>query len=192
MAHKGRKTTKHRTNGAYCARYNQRDHRTGSEVFKMNAWIRIAVSTLLLGMALNVPAARAETSSGWEGTAGLGTLLVPKYTGGQSQRLVAAPLVDATYKDVLRIELFRATAYLGASADRKMGWGLAVEPRFGFHASDGPRLAGLSKRSDSLEGGPSFDWDLGVADVNVSWFRDLTGMSQGTSFNATIQKDVVE
>ena len=158
----------------------------------MNVRHRVALSAMLFPALLTFHSAHAEGTSGWEGTAGLGALVVPRYTGGQSQRLVAAPIVDASYKDVVRIELFRATAYLGSSQDRKMGWGLAVEPRFGFHASDGPRLSGLAKRGDSLEGGPSFDWDLGVADLNVSWFRDFTGRSGGTSFNATIQKDLVE
>ncbi|MBI3376715.1 MAG: MipA/OmpV family protein [Betaproteobacteria bacterium] len=148
----------------------------------------------LAAACLPAEAAPDENSAkpGWDGTAGLGPIVVPRYTGGKGTRTVPAPIVFATYNEIVRIDLFRGAVYLLSSDDKKLGFGLAVEPRFGFQASDGARLSGMSRRRHSLEGGPSFAWELPFADLSVSYFADLTGASRGNSFKGFVQRDFLD
>jgi outer membrane protein len=133
----------------------------------------------------------AADRSDWSGTVGVGPMSFSSYTGGSGTTTQIFPLVSANYKEILYIDPLRAMLYLGGSADKKMGWGLAVEPRLGFHSSDGSRLAGMATRKHSLEGGPSFDWDTGVVAISVSYFTDLTHSSGGTSSRLYFYKEAV-
>jgi len=117
----------------------------------------------------------------WTGVVGLGPMVFPRYSGGMGRQTWLLPLISASYEDIVNIEPLRATVYLWGSDDRKKGLGFAVEPRLGFTAGDGPRLAGMARRKDSLEGGPTFDWDLGVLALSASFMTDLTQSSQGNS-----------
>ena len=105
----------------------------------------------------------AAESTGWTGAVGVGPIVFPRYTGGKASQTWLIPVISADYNNVLYIEPLRAGVYVWGSADRKMGLGLAIEPRFGFRSADGPRLAGMNKRGNSIEGGPAFDWDFGLA-----------------------------
>lgn len=139
----------------------------------------------LLALVATAPvhadAPAAEAATGWSGTAGAGPIVFPRYSGSRRAQAWVIPLVSATYGDAVYIEPLRAGAYLWGSEDKSMGFGLAVEPRMGFKAGDAPRLAGMTSRRDSLEGGPAFDWDLGPVAVSASLFTDLTHSSQGGS-----------
>lgn len=139
--------------------------------------------------AADASPATLPAKSAWSGTAGLGPMVFPKYTGGNGMRTWLVPLVSAQYGDVGYIEPLRAGAYLWGSDDRKMALGLAVEPRFGFQARDGARLTGMATRRNSLEGGPAFDWDLGPVAIDVSVFTDLTNSSQGGSGRVYLYRD---
>lgn len=139
---------------------------------------------VLISAALALPAAAhadPAASEGWQGVAGAGPIVFPRYTGGRAAQAWLIPLVSASWNDAIYIEPLRAGAYFWGSADRSMGLGVAVEPRMGFKASDAPRLTGLTTRHDSLEGGPAFDWDWGPVAVSASLFTDLTGSSRGGS-----------
>ncbi len=136
---------------------------------------------LVAAAPIHADAPAPETATGWSGTAGAGPIVFPRYAGGRRAQAWPIPLLSATYGDAVYIEPLRAGAYLWGSADKTMGFGLAVEPRMGFKAGDAPRLAGMASRRDSLEGGPAFDWDLGPVAFSASLFTDLTHSSQGGS-----------
>ncbi|MGE5471648.1 MAG: MipA/OmpV family protein [Bacteroidota bacterium] len=123
---------------------------------------------------------------------GVGPIVFPRYTGGKTSQTWLIPLISADYNNVLYIEPLRAGIYAWGSADRKMGLGLAIEPRLGFRSSDGARLAGMRTRSNSIEGGPAFDWDFGLASLSLSLFTDLTNSSRGESGRLYLYREVVK
>lgn len=151
----------------------------------------LAVQLLAAANFSDAESMNAADRSDWSGTVGVGPMVFSSYTGGTGTTTQIFPLVSANYKEMLYIDPLRAMLYLGGSADKKMGWGLAVEPRLGFHSSDGSRLAGMAMRRHSLEGGPSFDWDTGVVAISVSYFTDLTHSSGGTSSRLYFYKEAV-
>jgi outer membrane protein len=155
----------------------------------------IAVA-LLASLAAACPTAasaeREGDAQGWNGSIGAGPAVFPKYVGGATLHLLAIPLISVNYKETVYVELFRAGAVVFASADRKAAFGLAAEPRWGFHSSDGQRLAGMTTRRTSIEGGPTFDWESGLADVNVSYFTDLSNGTGGRSLRASLSRDVIK
>ena len=144
----------------------------------------------------NVPAF-AETPSapeitGWSGAVGVGPIIFPRYSGSNATKTWLIPLISAAYKDILYIEPLRAGAYFWGSADRKMGLGFAVEPRFGFKRGDGSKLEGMATRRNSFEGGPAFDWDLGIVTLSASLFTDLTNSSHGRSGRLYAYRELVK
>ncbi|HEY8099798.1 MAG TPA: MipA/OmpV family protein [Burkholderiaceae bacterium] len=154
----------------------------------------IALS-LAIGNAKADTAAASEKSSeqqGWSGLAGVGPMIFSKYTGGTGTQTWLLPLISANYDEIFYIDPLRANVYLGSTDDKKMAWGLAVEPRMGFHASDGARLAGMATRRNSLEGGFNFDWDADIIAISFSYFTDLTHSSNGTSSRLYLYKDVIK
>jgi outer membrane protein len=139
--------------------------------------------------------ARAQTDekpSGWHGTVGAGPLFFPKYVGSEDFSVNPVPLAFVEYDDWFHIDLFRAGAYFWSSEDKKKGLSFAVEPRFGFHSSDGTRVSGMHTRRDSLLGGPTFDWEGEYGSLSIGYFTDLTGASHGGYLNALFNKPLVK
>jgi outer membrane protein len=130
--------------------------------------------------------------SGWAGMAGVGPMTFSKYSGGTANQTWLLPLISANYDEIVYIEPLRANVYLGSTSDKKMAWGLAVEPRMGFHASDGAKLAGMATRRNSLEGGFNLDWDADIVAISFSYFTDLTRSSNGTSSRLYLYKDLIK
>lgn len=131
-------------------------------------------------------------NAGWTGAAGIGPIVFPRYTGGKSSQTWLIPLISADYNNLLYIEPLRAGVYAWGSEDRKLGVGLAIEPRLGFKASDGPRLTGMNKRGNSLEGGLAVDWDFGLASLSMSLFTDMTHSSGGESARLYLYREIVK
>ncbi len=134
----------------------------------------------------------AEKHGGWAGTAGFGPIIFPKYSGGNGNRVWPIPLLSINYDETFYVEIERIGVYVLASDDKKIGLGLAVEPRFGFSGSDGTRLTGMATRRDSLEGGLTFDWDFDVVAFSIAYFGDLNRTSRGRSVRGTIYKPVLK
>ncbi len=136
-----------------------------------------------LALASLLPAgARAQapsTGSGWSGTLGAGPVVVPKYVGGKNLQALPLPIAYVTYDDWFFVNLYRAGAYVWGSEDKKKGVSLSFEPRLGFHASDGARLAGMATRRGSLSGGPTFDWQGDLGALSLGYFFDLSEASRG-------------
>lgn len=150
------------------------------------------VAALLLCSPLSGFAqAAAKPTSDWTGYAGIGPIAFPKYTGGKGTETFLAPLLMFEYKETVYVDLVRAGVRIWSSADKKMALGLAAEPRFGFKASDGPRLTGMAARRDSIEAGPSFEWETPYVSLNLAWFADVTGASKGQSLRASAYKQFV-
>ena len=136
--------------------------------------------------------AKAEPQAGWSGTATLGPVVFPKYVGGKGTEVWPLPILSINYDETFYVEIQRVGVYLLASDDNKIGLGLAVEPRFGFSAKDGRLLRGMSKRRDSIEGGPTFDLDFDVIAFSVAYFGDLNRSSRGSSIRASLYKPLVK
>ncbi|WP_346284589.1 MipA/OmpV family protein [Zoogloea sp.] len=138
------------------------------------------------------PLQPAEAAQGWSGTIGAGPIVFPRYAGSRSTQSWLIPLISANYEGVAYIEPLRAGMYFWGSADRKMGLGVAVEPRMGFKSNDARMLTGMATRHDSLEGGPAFDWDLGPVALSLSLFTDLTHSSRGGSGRAYVVREMLK
>lgn len=134
----------------------------------------------------------ASQTTGWSGAVGIGPIMFSRYSGSRATQTWLIPLISATYSDILYIEPLRAGAYIWGSEDRKMGLGLAVEPRFGFKRGDGSKLEGMAPRRNSFEGGPAFDWDLGIIMLSASLFTDLTNSSHGSSGRLYAYRELVK
>lgn len=145
----------------------------------------------LLASSLCCAQSTSKPASDWTGYAGVGPLVFPKYIGGKGAGTFLAPLLMFEYKETVYVDLVRAGVRLWSSADKKMAVGLAAEPRFGFKAGDGARLAGMATRRDSIEAGPSFEWETSIASLNLAWFGDVTGASKGQSLRASVYKQFV-
>jgi outer membrane protein len=151
-----------------------------------------ALVLLFIGCDANADTEKKTEQSGWTGTAGVGPMMFSKYTGGTGTQTWVLPLVSASYDNILEIDPLRATLYVAGSAEKKIGFGFAVEPRMGFHSSDGAKLKGMATRRNSLEGGPTVDWDAGIVAISVSYFTDLTSSSNGTSSRLYLYKDLID
>lgn len=133
----------------------------------------------LLPVCTGAQAQASAADSGWTGTLGAGPVILPKYVGGKDMQVLPLPIAYVTYNDWFYVNLYRAGAYVWASDDKKMGISLAIEPRLGFHASDGDRLAGMATRRGSLSGGPTFDWQGDLGALSLGHFSDLSNASDG-------------
>ena len=67
-----------------------------------------------------------------------------------------------------------------------------MEPRLGFHESDGIRLRGMATRRHSLEGGITLDYDADVFAVSAALFTDLTKSSHGSSARLSLYRPLVK
>jgi outer membrane protein len=138
---------------------------------------------VFLAFALLLPAAAQaqapSTSVGWSGTLGAGPVFVPKYVGGKDLQALPLPIAYVTYNDWFFVNLYRAGGYVWGSEDKKKGISFSFEPRLGFHASDGAKLAGMATRRGSLSGGPTFDWQGDLGALSLGYFSDLSNASRG-------------
>jgi MipA family protein len=138
---------------------------------------------LAFGFSLLASAgARAQApaaTSGWSGTLGIGPAAFPRYIGGKDLQVLPLPIAYLTYDDWFYVDLYRAGAYVWGGDDKKKGISVAVEPKLGFHANDGERLAGMATRRGSLSGGPTFDWQSGANALSLGYFSDISHASGG-------------
>ena len=137
-------------------------------------------------------AAQVRPLAQWKGYAGAGAIAFPKYTGGRASETVAAPLLMFEYKETFYVDLVRAGVRLWSNADRSLAFGIAAEPRFGFRASDGARLAGMAARRQSIELGPSLEWETPLVSVSLAWVGDVSGASRGTALRAAAYRQVLD
>jgi outer membrane protein len=136
--------------------------------------------------------AAVDDSPGWHGTIGAGPVFVPKYAGSSHIEALPLPIAYVDYNDQFYVNLFRAGAYVWSTADKKTGISFAVEPRLGFGAGDGAKLAGMATRRGSLQGGPTFDTEGNWGALSVGYFTDLTGASHGGYLDALYSKQLLK
>jgi MipA family protein len=148
---------------------------------------------LLLPVYALAQASVSAAASGWSGTVGVGPVVLPRYVGGNDLQVLPLPIAYVTYNEWFYVDLYRAGGYVWGSEDKKRGISLAVEPRLGYHANDGARLAGMATRRGSLSGGPTFDWQNGANALSLGYFTDLSHASGGgyvdLLFNRTFMHD---
>jgi outer membrane protein len=152
---------------------------------------RKAALTAFAVLALICSGARAQSSSGgsgWTGTLGAGPLFVEKYIGGNELQALPLPIAYVTYDEWFYVNLFRAGAYFWGSEDKKRGIGFALEPRLGFHSSDGAKLAGMATRRGSLSAGITYDWQGESTALSVGRFADLSHASGGGYWDLLVDR----
>jgi MipA family protein len=142
---------------------------------------RLRSVLLALGLVLPVCAAAQVPSgaSGWSGTLGIGPVAFPRYIGGKELQVLPLPIAYVNYNDWFYVDLYRTGVYVWGSEDKKKGISFSVEPRLGFHSSDGARLEGMATRRGSVSGGPTFDWQSGANAFSLGYFTDLSHASGG-------------
>jgi outer membrane protein len=112
---------------------------------------------------------------------GIGAGTIPEFSGSRDQRLLILPIIRADYRDRVYINALQAGAWLWDAEDKRVRVGLAIEPRFGWQASDGTRVEGMERREFSLEGGPNVQVRTGFGVFYASMYQDLSGASNGQS-----------
>jgi MipA family protein len=116
-----------------------------------------------------------------DGYLGAGMMSYPVYDGSARNKMVVLPLVIADYRDIVYIDLLRAGVRLWHSADEKMAVGVSAEPRFGYHGKDSVRVKAMATRRDSIEGGPTFEWELPAFSISIAYYYDWSGVTGGSS-----------
>ena len=127
-----------------------------------------------------------------DGYVGAGAVTMPKYVGSATDTTRALPLLMVDYREMFYIYLDRAGVRLWSTDDKKLGIGIAAEPRFGFHARDGPRLSGMATRRDRIEGGPSIEWETSAFSLSASYFTSWTRTSGGQSLRVTLLRQLAD
>ena len=154
--------------------------------------------TLILALGLLVPLCAvgqtkpAPTGGAWSGTLGAGPMLFPKYVGGRDGQIVPLPIAYVDYDGWFYVNLFRAGAYVWGSADKTKGLSFSAEPRLGFKSGDGPRLAGMTTRRDSVAGGPTFDWTGDFGSLSLGYFFDLSHASRGSYADVLFDRPLIK
>ena len=174
------------------SRRDSADSATRTAYFLSALAIRFVLIFLTGQIAFHAAPAIAESPTGWNGTAAFGPVVFPKYVGGTGTQVWPIPILSINYEETFYVEIERVGVYVLASDDKKIGLGLAIEPRFGYSAKDGLRLQGMAKRRDSIEGGPTFDWDFDVIAFSVAYFADLSRSSRGSSTRVSIYKPLLK
>ncbi len=109
----------------------------------------------------------------------LGAGVIPEFSGSEDFRPLVLPVIRASWKDKVFINALQAGVWLLDSDDKNIRFGLAVEPRFGWEAKDGTRVAGMERREFSFEAGPNLQVRTPVGVVNANWYQDISGASNG-------------
>jgi MipA family protein len=77
---------------------------------------------------------------------GIGVAVLPKTSGSDEFRLMALPIINATYADRFYINALQAGVWLLDSDDKRLRLGLSTQAKFGWDAGDG-RLTKRHERS---------------------------------------------
>jgi len=110
---------------------------------------------------------------------GIGAGAIPEFSGANEFRPLVLPILRAAWKDTVFINALQAGVWLLDSEDKNIRFGLAIEPRFGWEAKEGTRVAGMERREFSFEAGPNLQWRTPVGVVNANWYQDISGASSG-------------
>jgi outer membrane protein len=121
----------------------------------------------------------ASSPSGLQGTIGLGPIVVPEYVGSARMTAFPIPLLSLSYGETFFFDFDHGGVNLWGSEDRTVALSLVAFPRWGHSGSSGPRLAGMARRRDSIEGGPVLSWQTPLADFDLGYVHDLLGASRG-------------
>jgi MipA family protein len=143
---------------------------------------RWVTSMMLIAMCIRAVHADPDSETKLlDGYVGAGVMSYPVYDGSARNQTVALPLIIADYRDIFYIDLLRAGVRLWHSADKHMAVGISAEPRFGYHAKDSVRVTAMATRRDSLEGGPTFEWELPAFSISIAYYYDWSGVTGGRS-----------
>lgn len=140
----------------------------------------------------NAQASDDSTKKTWDGYLGAGAMFMPKYVGGADKVIRLVPLATLEYRETAYIHLDRAGVRLWNTDDKKMAFGIAAQPRFGFHAKDGARLTQMSTRRDAIEGGATFEWELPSLSLSLAYFSDWSHTSGGQSWHLSGERQLID
>lgn len=158
--------------------------------FRRASWL-LAAALISPGLCLAQEASQAGEKT-LDGYLGAGALYTPRYSGSAGNETKPVPLAMIEYKGTAYIHFDRAGVRLWSSRDKTMALGIAAQPRYGFHASDGDRLTGMATRRDAIEGGPAFEWETPQISVSAAYFADWSGTSSGRSWRLSLDHQLVD
>ena len=133
-----------------------------------------------------------STHKALNGYLGAGAMFMPQYVDSAASDTRLLPLAMIEYQETAYIHFDRAGVRLWSADDRKMAFGIAAEPRFGYHAENGGRLAGMSTRRDAIEGGAAFEWELPQLSLSAAYFTDWLNTSGGQSLRFSMDRQLVD
>ncbi len=124
------------------------------------------------------------------GRLGLGALVFSRYSGGASYSTWPVPLASLRFGDYAYIDYWEAGVFLLGNEAKTLGLALVASPRVGFHAGDGPRLAGMMMRRTSLEAGPTLFYDTGMGVLSLGYLHDAVAASNGATVRLAALKRI--
>jgi len=126
-----------------------------------------------------LPEMEGKSGSGWSGMLGLAAVSAPEYEGGKDSEGAGLPLIIVDYNDTFYFKVNTLGAWLWKPND-SFRVGLAVKPRQGWEADDGPLLAGRAERKGQTEAGINFIWKINKFSIE-GMYLSASSKSEGNS-----------
>lgn len=149
--------------------------------FKLRRALWLVALVLVVPDLQAASPAEPQSESSLDGYLGAGVMWSVNYEGSAHNRFGLVPLANFDYKDTFYVYIDRVGVRLWSNAGRNMALGLAAEPRFGYQAKDGVLLTGMQTRHDSVEAGPTLEWQSPQLSASLAYFTDVTNTSSGQS-----------
>jgi MipA family protein len=121
---------------------------------------------------------------------GIGVAVLPKTSGSDEFRLMALPIINATYADRFYINALQAGVWLLDSDDKRLRLGLSAQAKFGWDAGDGRLTRGMRDRDFTVEIGPALRWQTDFGTINAQWGLDAGGASNGQTVDLQFIKNL--
>jgi MipA family protein len=121
---------------------------------------------------------------------GIGVAVLPKTSGSDEFRLMALPIINATYADRFYINALQAGVWLLDSDDKRLRLGLSTQAKFGWDAGDGRLTRGMRDRDFTFEIGPALRWQTDFGTINAQWGLDAGGASNGQTVDLQFIKNL--
>jgi MipA family protein len=121
---------------------------------------------------------------------GIGVAVLPKTSGSDEFRLMALPIINATYADRFYINALQAGVWILDSDDKRLRLGLSAQAKFGWDADDGRLTRGMRNRDFTFEIGPALRWQTDFGTINTQWGLDAGGASNGQTVDLQFIKNL--
>lgn len=122
---------------------------------------------------------------------GIGVAVLPKTSGSDEFRMLALPIINASYGERFYINALQAGVWLLDSEDKRLRFGMATQARFGWDADDGKLTRGMKDRDFTFDLGPTVRWQTDYGTFNAQWAFDVGGASNGQAVELQYIKSLI-